>query len=185
MFPRWLSWVFLCAMGYIIYSASQQSKPVTTLQPVQPVITEHTYPALAEMMDGERWKRKLDPDYAAQRNCTLDAPAVQNGLALSVLEILPGEGAGAACGDTITLHLTVWNKAGEKAYNATLTLALGSRELASGLDSGLLGIKPEGKRTLILPPYALSRSQSSRGHEAARHALPAARMAVVTLTRVK
>jgi hypothetical protein len=60
MFPRWLSWMFLLTMGYVIFSASQGSQPV--VQPstsVAPPITKESYPALAKATDLEGWKRKL------------------------------------------------------------------------------------------------------------------------------
>jgi hypothetical protein len=185
MFPRWISWMLLVVMGYVIYSASLVHSPMQPSNPVVVPITETNYPALAEMTDIERWKRKLNPDYAATMNCTLDKPATDDGLAFNVMENAPGEGAGASCGETITIHLTVWGSSGDKAFDGTLPLALGSRELASGLDAGLLGMKPGGVRMLVLPPYAVVRGKPAKGHAAALKALPSGKLAVVTVKRIK
>jgi FKBP-type peptidyl-prolyl cis-trans isomerase (trigger factor) len=96
-----------------------------------------------------------------------------------------GEGAGAACGDIITIHLTVWNAAGGKAYDGELPLAIGSRELAAGLDAGLIGIRPGGERTLMLPPSALVRGKATKVPAAALKALPQGKLAVVSVKRVE
>ena len=70
MFPRWLSWMFLLTMGYVILEASQGGNPVAPAPTtVVPPVTRENYPALAETTDLERWKRKLNPDYAATTDC--------------------------------------------------------------------------------------------------------------------
>ena len=187
MFPRWLSWMFIAVMLYMIYAASQWPRvgqtPVATPLAV-PERATPSYPALAEVTDVEAWKRKINPDYAAVMNCALDAPEASGALAFNVIEEKAGEGATAACGDTITIALMVWNEAAAPGFQATLPLALGSRELAAGLDVGLVGIKPGGVRTLLLPPYALVRGKGVKAMEAARKALPEGKLAVVTVTRV-
>ena len=186
MFPRWLSWLFLIALGYVIYSASQVGEQVQqpAAKPLVTPITHETYPALADLTDTERWKRKLDPNYASVMNCSLDAPAHYNGLKASIIEEAPGEGKGGACGDSITVKMIVWNAAGAKEYEGEFALALGSRELASGLDYGLLGMKPGAVRKAVLPPYALERNKSKLP-AAVLAALPADKLAIVTVKRIK
>lgn len=189
MFPRWLSWVFLFTMGYVIYSASQMGGNVRQqpASPVIPPITAEQYPALAEITDVEAWKRKLNPDYASVMNCSLDKPKTTDALTFKLLEDVVGTGAGANCGDEITLKLTVWNSSGGKAFTGEVSLALGSRQLASGLDYGLQGLSIGATRTLLLPPYALVRAKNLKGDalDAARKALPTEQVAVVTAMRVK
>lgn len=185
MFPRWLSWLFLGVMAYMIYASSQprQAAESTNNNPV-PAINEKTYPALAEMMDGERWKRKINPDYAAKNNCELDKPNADT-LALKVIEDVAGEGEGAVCGETIAIKLTVWAANGTSAYSDEFPLALGAREVAAGLDVGLLGIKPNGTRTLVLAPNALAKAKNSKPPEALLKAMPATKLAVITVTRLQ
>jgi hypothetical protein len=185
MFPRWLSWLFLFALGYILYSASQISAPKDPAPGAIPAITQTDYPALAEITDVERWKRKLNPEYAATMNCTIDTPKAHKGLEFTVTQITAGEGVGAACGDTITIALTIWNASGKAGYKAQLPLALGSRQLASGLDFGLLGITVGGERRFVLPPYALMRGTAPKQLDAARKALPADKVATISVKRVK
>jgi FKBP-type peptidyl-prolyl cis-trans isomerase len=187
MASRWMSLAFFVMVLYIGYSASQNSTPAPIPKTVTPTITAEHYPALVEMTDVENWKRKLDPDYAARMNCTLDRPTEKNGLKFSAVEQLAGEGAGAGaqCGDTVTLALVVWNAAGTQTFAGEVTLALGSRQVAAGLDFGVLGMQVGAERLLTLPPYALTRSKATTGHEAVRKALPPDKVSVVQARRLK
>ena len=188
MLPGWFRWVFLLVLGYMLYSASQMShSPVvqTANSPTVPAITAEKYPALAQATDVERWKRTLNPEYAAVMNCSLDTPKAKDALRFSVIEQSEGSGDGANCGDTITVALSVWNATGGKAYSGELTLALGSRELAAGLDTGLLGMRVDGVRMLVLPPYAIARGKKPSEVKAAVNALPQGKLAVVTAQRLK
>lgn len=188
MFPRWLTWMFIGVMLYMIYASSQMS-PVPA--PVAPVTAPEAAPveksreALAETLDVERWRRAINPDYAAKMNCSIDKPKTAGALAIKIIQDVAGEGADAACGETITIQLTVWNANGGKAFEDRLPLALGSRELASGLDAGLPGIKPGGVRTLILPPQALVRNKVEKPHAEALKALPKDKLTIVTVKRIK
>lgn len=186
MFPRWLSWLIFLAFGYLIFSAMKVNSPVQPTTPVMvPAITKENYPALVEATDMERWKRSIDPSYAAKMNCTLDQPKDAQALLSNVTETTAGSGAPASCGDAITIRLTVWGANAEKAYDAELPLALGSRELAAGLDNGLIGMKPGAQRLLVLPPYALVRNAKAKPNAAAVKALPANKLALVTVKRLK
>jgi hypothetical protein len=187
MFPRWLSWTILAALGYVIYSASQQAAPVRPAALVAiPAITQESYPALAQATDIEQWKRRLNPDYAAKNNCSLDAVADKTTLTMKVTEDAVGEGDAARCGETITVDITIWNAQGAIAFNGTLPLALGSRQLAAGLDAGLVGIKTGGVRSFLLPPSALVRTvKNIHPNAAAVKALPSNKTAIVTVKRAE
>jgi hypothetical protein len=185
MFPRWLSWMFLLTMGYVIVQAGQGGNPVTpTPSKVVPPVTRENYPALAETTDLERWKRKLNPDYAAVTNCSLDDLTPEKGLHVKVVIDSYGAGARAACGEAIRIHLTVWGADGKEAYAEKIPFNLGAREIAAGLDYGLLGITVGESRSLIIPPYALLRSKESKAPAAAIKALPTTRVANVTVKRI-
>lgn len=163
MFPRWLSWMFLAVMLYMIYAASQGHREATApAKPVTvPAITETNYPALAEATDVEAWKRRLNPDYAAVMDCSGGDAPKDGRLGLKMIADEAGQGTGARCGDPVTLDLTVWNAAGDAQYTGRITFDLGSKQLARGLDHALLGIRPGGVRTVVLPPAALVRNKES------------------------
>lgn len=182
MSTRWLSWLIILTMLYLIYQARPMSAPVPR---AIPAITHEKYPALAEATDVEGWKRKLNPDYAARMNCTLDAPKTAQGIEFKIIEDASGEGVGAVCGENITIELTIWSATGQKSYRAAMPLALGSRQIAAGLDYGLLGIKPGGQRTFILPEYALTRGKEDKPYASARKAIPEGKLALVTVKRQK
>jgi hypothetical protein len=184
MFPRWLSWLVFLALGYVVFSASRVNTPLQPTKPIVPAITQENFPALAQATDMERWKRSIDPDYAAKMNCTLDKPKDAHALVFNVTETAAGAGAAATCGNSITIHLTVWGVNGDKAYDGDTPLALGSRELAVGLDNGLIGMKPGAERLLVLPPYALVRNAKAKPNAAALKALPANKLAVVSVKRL-
>jgi hypothetical protein len=195
MHPRWLSWLFILVMLYMIYASSQSRLPAVV--PTAPVAVPTTqaqqaFTALSEMTDIERWKRGINPDYAAKMNCSVDAAKTPGTLTIKAVEEVAGTGKEAACGETITIHLTVWNAGGTKAFEGELPLALGSRQLASGLDAGLVGISTGGVRTLLLPPNALvhnavktSSNKDNADLVAAQKALPKDKVTLVTVKRVK
>lgn len=189
MQPRWLTWLFLAALGYMVYTAGQQHRAPSVVTPVEPQAAETQTPAettaaLAEFTDVEGWKRKLDPDYAATHDCS--KPAAKKGaLGIKIIEEKVGEGEGAHCGETITVALTLWGADGNKSYHGEVPLALGSRELAAGLDYGLLGVKPGGVRTLVLGPSAFARNAKTKPPADALKAFAGKKMAVITAQRVK
>ena len=117
-------------------------------------------------------------------NCTLDKPKAAHALLFTVTENAAGAGAGAACGETLTIHLTVWGANGDKSYDADTKLALGSRVLGAGFDHGLLGMKPGAERLLMLPPYALVRNAKAKPNAATKF-LPTGKLAVASVTRLK
>ena len=183
MFPRWLSWLIVGCLGYLMISSGlfQHGAPVAPAPHVE--TPEQTYPALSQATDIERWKRAIDPDYAARAQCRLDL--TKSALGLKVIEDAAGNGNEANCGETVTLHLAVWNARGAAAYEGTLPFAIGAREVAAGLDVALVAIKPGGTRTVILPPDAVFHIKKSTAPRALLAALPTGKMAVVTATRAK
>ncbi|MDX2095605.1 MAG: hypothetical protein SFW64_06685 [Alphaproteobacteria bacterium] len=189
MFPRWLSWMFLLALGYVIFSASEVGRtttpPAAVTGSVVPPITKESYPALAEMTDIERWKRRLNPASLQHNPCAFDNAAAPTGLGLKVMVDATGQGAGATCGARIRVQLTIWSPSGGVAYAGELPLVLGARTLAAGLDVGLLGITKGEQRSLVIPPYALTRTKDAATPAAALKALPANRTAYVSVTRLE
>lgn len=188
MTPRWLTWLFLIALGYMVYSVGEQHRatPVTAEQPA--VAQEQSTAAIAEFTDTEAWKRRLNPDYAATHDCTVTAPKGANPAPLLITEPATGDGSPAACGDSIPLALTIWDSKGTVRFDGKLTLALGSRDLASGLDKGLVGIKSGGVRMLVLPAYARVHAKSKPAQSAiiaARTALAGNGVVIVRATRIR
>lgn len=183
-FPRWLSWMFVAVLVYMIYAARSVE---TISRPLVQPINEQTYPALAEATDLERWKRAINPDYAAVMNCTVDAPKQNNAAPLVIVDEQMGEGEATVCGERYAFELTVWDAKGVQQFKGKVELALGSRDLSSGLDKGLVGIKSGGIRLLVLPAYARVHAKSKPDQEAIirlRKLLQGEALAVVRAKRI-
>jgi hypothetical protein len=189
MQQRWLTWLVFLVLGYLVFSGSRVRAPEEVRKPASiPVVTAKDYPALAEATDIERWKRALNPEYAALVNCTLDKTPDAT-LSFKAVDDALGTGAGARCGEGITVELVVWAADGTKRYAGEVPLSLGAREVASGLDYGLMGLGIDGVRTLVLPPASVVRNPALKDAPAPDKkllaALPAGKLAVVTVKRLK
>jgi len=189
MFPRWLNWLLLGFMGYLLFLGSQSSPQHAAPHPTTaiPAITEKTYPALAKATDLERWKRSLNPEYAANFHCDTPKP-VEGKLGLMVSDTTAGVDSPARCSDTIIVQLTVWNAKASVAYSDQLELTLGTQTIAAGLDAGLVGLAIGGQRTLMIPPALLTRHANKNAPTpppALLAALPRTTMAVVSVVRLQ
>jgi hypothetical protein len=183
MLPRWMKWLFIAFLAYLLVLGHRAGREAAPVHPVGvTAITAAQYPALATALDLDHWKRGIDPDYAAKDPCAVAHPGT--GLGLKMIEDAPGAGVGAACGDTIAARVTVWNSSGGKSYEGVVPLTLGDRTVAAGLDQGLVDLREGGVRTLILPPEAMTHRKGSTAPAALLAALPANKMAVVTVARV-
>lgn len=194
MFPRWLSWLVLGVLAYLVVAGnhrSQQALPTAT--PAQEVADSAleapaatVSPALAQATDMERWKRAINPDYAARTQCEFTAKSADvMTLFWKVTEDKSGAGAAAACGETIALKLTVWNARGAVAYTGDVSVTLGGRDIAAGLDAALVGIRAGGTRTVILAPAALVRDKKSTMPKALLNAIGSGHVVIITAERIK
>jgi peptidylprolyl isomerase len=77
---------------------------------------------------------------------------------LTVVDIVKGKGAAAKSGDQITVDYAgdSWSNGQEfdASWNRhqTFPLTLGQGQVIQGWDQGLVGIKPGGRRMLVIPP---------------------------------
>jgi hypothetical protein len=150
-FPRWLSWLFVLFLAYMIYVGNQSSWRLSAEKPIgapAPVETR-SYPALEALTDGTRWRHALNPEYQPT-DAPCAAPKTPEGMLPSYAIIdQPGTGTGAACGDRIALRITYWNSRGHIDHTADTKLILGEQK---SLDALLVGIAPAERRTIFLRP---------------------------------
>ena len=76
-------------------------------------------------------------------------------------DLMPGMGAAAESGDVVTMHFVVWLGAdgskGREVYNSRrerepVSFVAGTDSVMQGWSDGLIGMRPGGKRKLMLPP---------------------------------
>lgn len=76
---------------------------------------------------------------------------------LRYVDLEEGEGPEVAQGDAVSVHYTGWLEDGtrfDSSYNhgEPLNLVAGAGQVIPGWDEGLLGMKPGGRRQLVIPP---------------------------------
>jgi peptidylprolyl isomerase len=76
---------------------------------------------------------------------------------LIITDLKEGSGTAAVTGDTVEVNYTGTFKDGKKFdssydHNQTFSFGLGQRQVIAGWDEGVVGMKPGGKRQLIIPP---------------------------------
>ena len=81
----------------------------------------------------------------------------KNASGLEIQELKLGEGAEAKAGATVDVHYTGWLLDGTKFDSSVdrgkpFSFHLGAGEVIRGWDEGVAGMKPGGKRTLVIPP---------------------------------
>ena len=84
---------------------------------------------------------------------------------LQTTDVAAGSGAEATAGRQVTVHYTGWlhdptaaDRHGAKFdssrdRNEPFSFTLGARQVISGWDTGVAGMKVGGRRTLVIPPH--------------------------------
>ena len=145
-FPRWLSWLFVGFLAYIIFIGNQSQTPPENA-PQQAPVTKAEEPApreyddVRQLVDKNRWLRAINPGYIGEAN---------------IREVALGEGDLAAqCGSKVTVLLRGTRKDGASFDSAhedarPLSFTLGDAPIPA-LNEGIIGMKPGGVRQLFAP----------------------------------
>jgi hypothetical protein len=177
-FPRWMTWLFLLFLGYILMvgnfraPAPEPERAAPTQPASNAPAAEKSYPALIAATDGERWKKAIYPDYENPDDACRPAPVGEGELPPHAILMKEGEGEGAACGDTIGLTLVRWGNDGKAGKPVALALTLGEQ---GGFDALLRGMRvgeerllatrlPERVKALPLPAKTQLLLQVVRNH---------------------
>lgn len=148
-FPRWLSWIVLIGLGWLLYVGNTREAIVTPEAPTQATAAAEPkrYHEIEALLDGERWKKGLFPNYqGASDACSIAAPA-QGKLNAYALVLAAGSGDGLACGDTADFTIARRNGDGRLNKASAATLTLGQQK---GFDGLLLGMRSGERRLLIV-----------------------------------
>lgn len=68
------------------------------------------------------------------------------------IDLASGEGAPVGVGDSVEVALWGWLPDGTPVDSALTTIRLGQGQVLEGIDQGIPGMKPGGRRQLVLPP---------------------------------
>ena len=99
------------------------------------------------MIDARRSKDRSD-----------DVAVVQTASGLGYVDLVDGQGARPAAGDSVSVHYTGWLKDGTK-FDSSLDrgqpfeFAIGRGRVIRGWDEGVASMKVGGKRKLIIPAH--------------------------------
>lgn len=174
-FPRWLSWIVLLGLAYILYTGNTREHGANPPRPAAttvdaPASEPRDYREIEALVDGKRWARALNPDYRdADTPCAPQAAA--EGM-LARYAIVAGEGMRnsepLACGDRADLEITLYNPQGKAMPGKTVSLTLGGQPgfdwLAVGMrvDEVRIGLFATDARYEALPMLLPHRLQVVR-----------------------
>jgi FKBP-type peptidyl-prolyl cis-trans isomerase FkpA len=84
-------------------------------------------------------------------------PTTTSPSGLTIEDIVLGEGAAAASGQSVTVHYTGWLTSGSKFdsskdRNDPFVFHLGAGQVIRGWDEGVQGMQVGGSRQLVIPP---------------------------------
>jgi hypothetical protein len=122
-----------CSMGESAKSAAESLR--STLNPPPP--PPDTIP---EMLD-----------YAADLGVNItDMAKMPEGVLW--LDLTPGEGVAAVAGDSVDVMIQGWLPDATPVDNSAITIRIGSGQVIDGIELALPGMKPGGRRQLVIPP---------------------------------
>jgi FKBP-type peptidyl-prolyl cis-trans isomerase len=83
-------------------------------------------------------------------------------------DLAEGTGTAAKAGDTVEVHYTGWLKDGRKFdsshdHKRPFSFKLGAGQVIKGWDEGVAGMKPGGKRKLVIPAALAYGSRGAAG----------------------
>jgi FKBP-type peptidyl-prolyl cis-trans isomerase len=101
---------------------------------------------------GDAPAARFKPEQGVDKNRKTRAPA-----GLLYTDVAVGQGPEAVPGRTVTVHYTGWLPSGKKFDSSRdrgepFAFTLGAGQVITGWDEGVKGMKPGGRRKLVLPP---------------------------------
>ena len=67
-------------------------------------------------------------------------------------DLAPGAGAEVASGDSVEILVLGWLPDGTRVDSSVTALRIGAGDVIAGIDAALPGMKPGGRRKLVIPP---------------------------------
>ena len=147
-FPRWLSWVVLIGLGWLLYvgNTREQGQP---LVPASDPVTAKEAPdtrAIQVLVDGERWKKALYPDYKSPNAACAPGQPVE-GVSNYAIVLQAGSGDAIECTASAAFTITPRKDDGTAGKPLEATLTIGEQRM---LDPLLIGMRPGEERLLVV-----------------------------------
>lgn len=101
-------------------------------------------------------------DYAADLGVNITEMA-KSPEGLLWADLSPGEGPPVAAGDSVEVSIEGWLPDGTRVDSSAVSVRVGSGQLIDGLELALPGMKPGGRRQLVIPPGLGYGSQGREG----------------------
>lgn len=96
---------------------------------------------------------------------SIDTPIPASEMNLRVIDQRVSDGRPYDCGDTARVMLAIWSLDGKLIYSREgdnpLRVTLGRGQLPYGVEQGIIGLMPGGRRTVIIPPAYLAQLDST------------------------
>lgn len=150
-FPRWLSWIVLIGLGWLLYVGNtRETGPVRAPQtdaPAMATAEPKRYREIEALFDGERWKKGMFPNYQSPEDACRMEPPAEGMLHAYALVQAAGSGEGLDCGDTADFTIVRRNADGSAGKATDVTLTLGQQQ---GFDGLLLGMRSGEQRLLLV-----------------------------------
>lgn len=153
-FPKWISWIFVCFLAYIIYVGNQSDRPPASA-PEEIISTASTapkeYDSLRQLTSGDRWFRAIDPSYVGEAEIT---------------EITKGKGDAVTCGSEVEVLLRGTTQEGanfDPSHDESkpLKFSVGDAPIEA-LNEGMIGMKQGGVRVLNAPAKQVYKNPEER-----------------------
>ena len=78
------------------------------------------------------------------------------------VDLSPGDGTPVVAGDSVELAIEGWLPDGTKVDSSVAAIRIGAGEVIDGIDLALPGMKPGGRRQMVIPP---GRGYGAQGRE--------------------
>jgi len=164
-----VQWVNLVVIGVIVLALisnvgkylTGQSAPVveSVQQAAKDISPENLLPIedyKTKLFPGQRGDiglREIATGFRSSETCGPATPDIKS-TPYRIIDNKRGGGPPLTCGATGKFNVTIWSLDGKKIYASKEPLQFipGKSEVMMGLEQGVIGIQPNGTRTLIIPP---------------------------------
>lgn len=146
-FPRWLSWVVLIGLGWILYVGNTSERAVPPALPATSPASTAAEPAapkqykeIQALLDSQRWMKAIYPDYKNPDDACRATEPAEGRLGNFAMILNDGSGSAIECTQSTTFGIARYDNQGKlgaaKEYTASPAELVGLGPLLSGMREG-------------------------------------------------